>query len=261
MFVWKALFFDEGVYVPDAAQSEEWNRGAYLVDALAHCSACHSPRNFLGAEKSSMAMTGGAYRDKVPSGEVREWSAPNLTSASTGLATWTERDIVDYLKTGTNSFIETFGPMNEVIVNSTQHLEEADLHAMAVYLKSLPENEVSPAAPASDAVLRQGETIYNVHCGTCHLPTGLGDPHEDSGPRLAGGSLVVQASNPASLINVILYGPQSPEPSLPAKRWRGMKAFGDDLTAEEVAAVASYVRSAWGNKGGEVTVKQVQRQH
>lgn len=259
MFVWKALFFEEGAYKPNAAQSAEWNRGAYLVDALGHCSACHSPRNFLGAESSSMAMTGGEYTDKVRGGELRPWSAPNLTSASNGLGSWPVEEITAYLKTGRNSFLETFGPMNEVIMNSTRHLAEADVHAMSTYLKSLPANEGDVKAAANAEILREGETVYNVHCGTCHLPTGLGGPGEDAGARLAGGSLVVQASNPASLINVILYGPEAPNPPL-VKRWKAMEAFGDKLTDEEVAALASYLRSAWDNKGGAVTVDQVARQ-
>jgi mono/diheme cytochrome c family protein len=252
------LFFDEGAYQPDAAQSEEWNRGAYLVESLAHCSACHSPRNFMGAESSSMAMTGGVYQDKVPGGEIRAWSAPNLTSASNGLGAWPAEDLAAYLKTGTNSFVSTFGPMNEVIMESTRHLTDQDIGAMTTYLKSLPANEGKLGSPASAAVLQEGSTVYNVHCGTCHLPTGLGGA--DSGPTLAGGSLVVQASDPASLINVILYGPEMPHPPIHDKDWKQMEAMGDKLTDEEIAAVASFLRSEWGNKGGEVTVNQVAKQ-
>lgn len=259
MFVWKSLFFDEGAYQPDDKQSVEWNRGAYLVEALGHCSACHSPRNFMGAERSSMAMTGGVYTDKVPGGELREWSAPNLTSVEHGLGSWPLEEITAYLKTGRNSFLETFGPMNEVIMNSTTHLGEADVKAMATYLKSIPANAGEKQTPASDQVLADGENLYNVHCGTCHLPTGLGAQSEDAGARLAGGSLVVQASNPASMINVILYGPEGPNPPL-QKRWKAMEPLGDKLSDEEVAAVASYVRSAWGNKGGAVSVEQVTKQ-
>ena len=103
-----------------------------------------------------------------------------------------------------------------------------------------------------------GRTVYNLHCGTCHLPTGLGD--EESAPRLGGGSLVVQAPNPASLINVILYGPELPDPPLPTKRRKPMEEFQYLLTDDEVAALASYLRSNWGNTGGAVTADQVARQ-
>ena len=111
---------------------------------------------------------------------------------------------------------------------------------------------------ANDKVLGMGRTLYNLHCGTCHLPTGLGD--EEVAPRLAGGSLVVQTSNPASLINVILDGPEPPDPPLPAK-WRNpMEDFRYILDDEEIAALASYVRSTWGNTAGKVTAKQVAKQ-
>jgi mono/diheme cytochrome c family protein len=255
---WKMLFLDAGEFQPDPTKSKEWNQGAYLVEGLAHCSACHSPRNFMGAEKKDAAMTGGIYTDKVPGGALRKWSTPNLTSASNGLGAWEIEDLVAYLKTGQNSFLTTYGPMNEVILHSTRHLPEADVRAMAVYLKSLPANEGDVEPPPSAEDLKTGRILYNVYCGTCHLPTGLGD--DDVGARLAGGSLVVQANDPAGLINVILYGPELPSPRLPSKRSKDMPAFGDELSDEDVALIASYIRSSWNNKGGRVTPEQVAAQ-
>jgi mono/diheme cytochrome c family protein len=257
MSLWKALYFKEGTYQKDASQSAEWNRGAYLVEGLGHCSACHSPRNFLGAEDASMAFTGGVYTDKVAADTLREWSAPNLTSAASGLGTWSVANLAAYLKTGKNERAVTFGPMNEVILNSTQHLTDADVHAMATYLKSLPAKEGEVGAKAQDDVLSAGSTLYDVHCGTCHQPTGLGAA--DSGPRLAG-SLIVQAADPASLINVIIYGPQLPERAPPTDHWQPMEAYGEKLSDEEIAALASYVRSAWSNKAGAVAAAQVAKQ-
>ena len=258
MSVWKTMYFDERVYEADESKSAEWNRGAYLVNALAHCSACHSPRNLLGAENSDMALTGGVFFDKVPSGSVRPWSSPNLTSAPSGLGLWVHEEVTAYLRTGRNSFVETFGPMNEVIMNSTRNLNDGDINAMAIYLKSLPSKETDTGSTANNKVLGMGRTLYNLHCGTCHLPTGLGD--EEVAPRLAGGSLVVQTSNPASFINVILDGPESPDPPLPAK-WRNpMEDFRYLLDDEEIAALASYVRNSWGNTAGKVTAKQVAKQ-
>ena len=258
MSVWKMVYFDERVYETDKSKSAEWNRGAYLVNALAHCSACHSPRNLLGAENSDMAMTGGVFFDKVPSGSVRPWSSPNLTSSPSGLGLWMHEEVTAYLRTGRNSFVETFGPMNEVIMNSTRNLNDGDINAMTIYLKSLPSKETDTGSTANNKVLGMGRTLYNLHCGTCHLPTGLGD--EEVAPRLAGGSLVVQTSNPDSLINVILDGPESPDPPLPAK-WRNpMEDFRYLLDDEEIAALASYVRNSWGNTAGKVTAKQVAKQ-
>jgi mono/diheme cytochrome c family protein len=258
MSAWKSMYFEAGVYEADNEESAEWNRGAYIVEALAHCGACHSPRNYLGAEHPDMAMSGGLYTDTVPGGKLRPWSAPNLTSAPNGLGLWPAGEVAAYLKTGINSYVETFGPMNEVILNSTRHLSDDDIDAMAVYLKSLPPREADTRSAANDNVLGMGRTLYNLHCGTCHLPTGLGD--EESAPRLGGGSLVVQASNPASLINVILYGPELPVPPLPTKRRKPMEEFQYLLDDEEVAALASYLRSTWDNTGGEVTAEQVAAQ-
>ena len=258
MSLWKAVFFDEGAFEPNESESQEWNRGAYLIEALAHCGACHTPRNILGAEDSDKAMAGGEYQDKVPGGAMQTWSAPNLTSAANGLGLWPQAEVAAYLKNGINTFVETFGPMNEVIMNSTRHLSESDVDAMAVYLKSLPAHEMPAGTAADDSVLGMGRTVYNLHCGTCHLPSGLGD--EESAPQLAGGSLVVQASNPASLINVILYSPELPDPPLPTRRRKPMEEFQYLLTDAEIAAVATYVRSNWGNSAGEVTAEQVARQ-
>ena len=255
--LWKAMFFDAGRFVADTAKPADWNRGAYLVEGLGHCSACHSPRNFMGAERASMAMTGGEYHDKVGSDEIRVWSTPNLTNVANGLESWPQQDLVDYLKTGRNSFAEVFGPMNEVILNSTRHLSEADVSAMATYLKSMPANKGDVGKPAPAELLHEGEVLYNLHCGTCHQPTGLGSESQDAGARLVH-SPVVQASNPASLINVILYGP--PLAKLPTKRWKEMPDFQEKLADDEIAAIASYLRSAWGNVGGAVTEEQVHEQ-
>jgi mono/diheme cytochrome c family protein len=248
-------FFDEKPFTPDPKQSDEWNRGAYLVEGLGHCGACHTPRNLLGAEKSDRALSGGTYIDRIPDGDLKLWSAVNLTSAKTGLANWTVDNLFEYLKTGMTSVAGTYGPMNEVIMNSTRHLSDEDVRAMAVYLKSLPPIQDKPSK-ASDEVLAQGELMYTVYCGTCHLPTGLGGPN--SAPPLAG-SAVVQAPNPASLLNTLMYAPELPEPALDT-HWMAMEAFGDKMTDAEIAALASYVRSAWGNEAGPVSEKQVAAQ-
>lgn len=257
--IWNAMYFRNGRFVPDKGRSAEWNRGAYLVQGLGHCAACHSPRNFMGAESSSTSMSGGEYTDQVANRDLRLWSTPNLSSGTTGLKSWSIDDLAAYLKTGRNSYTDTFGPMNEVIINSTRHLSDTDVHAMAIYLKSLPPVVSGVAGTGGADNLQSGETVYNVNCGTCHLPTGLGSPdNETSGARLAG-SPVVQAPNPASLINVILYGPQPPNPPLP-KRWKHMEGFADRLTDEDVAALATFLRSAWGNAAGAVTAEQVAKQ-
>lgn len=256
--IWKALYHDSEPFRADPARDSDWNRGAYLVLGLTHCGECHSPRNRLGAVDEDRFLAGGHYFDRVPSGEIRRWSAPNLTPSARGLDTWTNADLTAYLKTGRSRFLETFGPMNEVIVNSTRYLEEADVAAIATYLYSRrPVDEPASDSP-DEQLLGLGRTLYNLHCGTCHLPSGAGDP--EMAPRIGGGSLVTRAEDPASLINVILYGPEL-APLTPPSEWRNpMEAFRFKLDDEEVAALATFVRSSWGNGGGTVTAEQVAKQ-
>ena len=257
---WKGLFFEPGTGegLSSEAETPEWDRGAYLVRALAHCGECHSPRNPLGAVRDGEYMAGGRYIDRVPGGEWKNWFAPNLTSVAYGLGMWAEEELVDYLRLGRNAYVETFGPMNEVIAHSTQHLLADDVRAMARYIKSLPPVENETVPPADAATLGMGRTIYNLHCGTCHLPTGLGDP--EMAPRLAQASLVVRAHDPASLINVILYGPETAVLPTPSPWREPMDEFQYLLTDEEVAALASFLRSSWHNDAGRVTAEQVATQ-
>ena len=256
--VWKALFFEPGAFEADPARSAQWNRGAYLVEGLAHCSACHSPRNALGAEDLARSMSGGEYHDRVgEEGAIRPWSAPDLTGSARGLGLWPAVELSAYLATGRNAFLESFGPMNEVIMNSTRHLDGDDIEAMATYLKALPAGEEPIAAVPDGVTMGRGRTVYNLHCGTCHLPTGEGDP--EMGPKLNNASLVVQAENPASLINAILYSPEAPE-GLPPKWRKPMEEFQYLLDDEEVAAVATFVRNSWNNRAGVVTPAQVAEQ-
>ena len=245
--LWKAIYHDDSPFEPQPEQSAEWNRGAYLVEGLGHCSMCHTPRNFLGANDNDLAMTGGTYMARVE-GKLSAWSAPNLTAADSGLAIWTVDDVTDYLKLGVSHRAGVFGPMNEVVVNSTRHLSREDVRAMAVYLKSLPANSEDSGDPATADVLRAGSIQYDIHCGTCHLPTGLGS--ESTGPTLVGSSVTL-ASDPASLINITLYGAQVP-PIAPSEKWqsREWKLMGDFenlLDDEQAAALLTFVRNSWGN--------------
>jgi mono/diheme cytochrome c family protein len=257
--LWKMLYFEPARFAPQAGKSAEWNRGAYLVEGLGHCGACHTPRNFLGAEIAEQALAGGSYLDRIPTGEIRPWSAVNLTSAQSGLKSWSVADLAEYLTSGHGPKGASTGPMNEVIGNSTRQLSPADVRAMSVYIKSLPPIELS-ATHALDADARSdGETLYTIHCGTCHLPTGLGStPGSELGPPLAGNP-IVQAADPSTLINVILYTSSVLTP-MPPKAWMNMEGLGDKLDDDEVAAIATYLRTSWGNRGGPVTTEDVARQ-
>jgi mono/diheme cytochrome c family protein len=257
MGIWNALFFEPGRLAADSSQSAEWNRGRYLVESLGHCGTCHTPRNSLGGEDTSKAMTGGSYMDVVKGDDVRRWSSVNLTQAATGLAAWTVDDIALYMKTGHNNWAGTFGPMNEVITNSTSKLTDADIRAIAVYLKSLPPIDTTATQTLSDEEQATGEQIYTIHCGTCHLPDGKGGD-KTVGPPVAL-STVVQAPDAATLINVILYGAYPPPQKAPGA-WQNMKDFYNVLSDEEVAQLVNFLRANFGNKGGAVTVADVAAQ-
>src|SRR5262249_4856931 len=148
---------------------------------------------------NDLALTGGVLVDEVGPGKYRQWSAVNLTSAGSGLANWSVEGIALYLKTGVTAVGVVHGPMNEVVMNATRHLEDGDAHAIATYLKSLPTNQQNSGYAPGREQLASGEVIYTDHCGTCHLPTGLGD--SVLGVALAGNA-IVQSADPASLINV-----------------------------------------------------------
>lgn len=258
--LWKAIYLDDSRFEPQPDQTEEWNRGAYLVEGLGHCGMCHTPRNFMGANDVNLAMTGGTYMTRVE-GKLSAWSAPNLTSADSGLAMWSVDDITDYLKLGVSHRAGVFGPMNEVVVNSTRHMSREDVRAMAVYLKSLSANAQDSGEPASEDVLRAGSLQYDIHCGSCHLPTGEGSPEQ--GPPLVGSPVVLDV-DPASLINITLYGAQtphiSPSTEWESRKWIRMEPFENKMSDEQVAALLSFIRSTWGHEAGAVTPEQVAEQ-
>ena len=255
MAIWNALFFKPGRFQPDASKSEEWNKGAYLIEGLGHCSACHSPRNVFMAEVTDRAYAGGAIMDVVADGKVRRWSAVNLTLAKSGLAAWKVEDLAGYLKNGASDVAGTFGPMNDVIVNGTSKLPAEDVQAMAVYLKALPPQEYSGPV-VSEAEAQAGAEIYKKRCDECHQSSGGGGLF--NAPPLAG-SAIVQTADPASMINVILYAPQKAE-GVSYGEWETMKPFAEVLNDADIAAVANYVRGSWGNKAPPVKATDVAAQ-
>ena len=258
MMIWNALFHKEGRFQPDATQSEEWNRGAYLVDGLGHCGTCHTPRNIFMAELKDLKLSGGALPDLVAEGKYRSWSAVNLTSASTGLGPWPVGEIAKYLKTGHSTKAGIFGPMNEVVINSLQHLTAEDIKAMAVYLKSLPPIGEGIKQTLSEEQRAAGAALYKTHCEECHLGSGRGAFLK--APPVAG-SAVVQANDPSSLINSILYGAKVGKGGpTPFGAWEDMGAFAGKMNDQEIAALANFLRSNWDNKGGPVTPRDVARQ-
>lgn len=253
--VWNKLYLQAVRFAPNPKQSAEWNRGAYLVQGLGHCGACHSPRNAQMAELPEKALQGGVIPGSVAPGKERDWFAVNLTNSKHGLAAWSEADLVRYFKTGVSPRGSTLGPMNEVVAHSLSHLREDDLRAIAVYLKSLEGPAYAGATVAAEQS-RPGAELYAKRCEECHGPSGRGGFF--TGPALAG-SAVVQGENPASLINVILYGSTIARPA-GASNWEPMPDYGDALTDAEIAAVSNFLRGSWGNRAAPVTPEDVRRQ-
>ena len=232
MAVWRELYFNEGSYKNDPAKSAAWNRGAYLVEGLGHCSACHSPRNALGGIEKDKAYTGAT---------VDGWFALNLTSElHAGLGSWTVDQIATYLKTGAVPGKTTaLGPMALVAKNSTSQMTDADLTAMATYLKDIPANStLRQGKPAPDPTRAAGASLYLDHCAGCHQSGGRGLPGVF--PPLAGNGVVV-ASDPADILKVVLHG-------VPAQgKYVPMPAFASLLSDQQVADLSNYVRTSWGN--------------
>jgi alcohol dehydrogenase (quinone), cytochrome c subunit len=255
MAVWNDLFFSPGRFTPNPTQSAEWNTGAYLVEALGHCGACHSPRNVFMAEVQARAYQGGSIREHVDAGKIRNWSAVNLTSSSAGLKSWSVDDLAKYLHSRFSLRAGTFGPMNEVIANSTSNMTTEDVRAMATYIKNLPQGGEA-GTPVTPELAAAGEAVYRDRCQKCHGSSGRGGMF--SGPPLAG-SAVVQAEDPASLINAILYGAAPPK-GVSLGAWETMRPYADVLGDSEVAAVANYVRGTWGNHASRVDAAMVGKQ-
>jgi len=248
---WRTLFFYEGEYKPDPKQSEEWNRGAYLVEGLGHCGMCHTAINALGGSSESEAFQGGL----IP---MQNWYAPSLTSnKEAGLGDWSIKDITDLLKTGVSARGVVFGPMAEVVYNSLQYLSDEDVRAMAVYLKSLgqgaPPQPAASSLPSAESslLLALGKTIYDRQCASCHGVEGMGKPPHY--PPLAGNQSI-QMSSAVNPIRMVLNGGYPPGTAGNPMPY-GMPPFAQSLSDDEVAAVVTYIRTAWGNRGAAVSAR------
>ena len=248
---WRALFFRPGSLPEQPGQSAQWNRGAYLVLGLGHCAACHTPRNALGAPRADAAFRGGL----IP---VQNWYAPALNSEGEAAVTaWPVEDAVALLKTGVAPQASVSGPMAEVVFRSLQHLSDADLRAMTVYLRSLPMQdrpEASFARPAG-IVMEQGRDIYQQQCAQCHGEQGEG--RGGALPALAANRAVMLADT-TNMVRVVLQGGYLPATE-GNPRPHGMPPFVQSLTDGEIAAVLSYIRNAWGNAAAKVDTIDVYR--
>lgn len=267
---WNMLFLSNKRFEPDPAHDAQWNRGAYLTNVLAHCSACHTPRNALMAEDFGRDL-GGA--------QLGAWYAPNITSDPvSGIGAWTDDELVSYLKTGrAPGKNQAAGPMAEAVQNSLQYLSDADLQSIVTYLRSTKpirdERESVPAfthgrAVSSEGTLRgtsalnangtltTGAALFSGYCASCHRVDGKGSPSQ-AYPSLSNNT-ATGSRNPSNLIAAILYG---------VDREAGgqhvlMPSFGEDsyvqpLKDDQIAAIATYVLAQYGNADVTVTPEDV----
>lgn len=242
---WNLLYLNSHEFQTDAGQSPEWNRGAYLVKGLGHCGGCHTPKNALGANKTKLELHGAT---------LDNWVAPDLTANDrTGLGGWSIDDLTEYLRTGRNAHAGAGGAMADVITYSASLMNDADRHAMAVYLKS------QAAAPSvahdlpDPGAMRRGAAIYSDACASCHLEDGVGQPRYF--PPL-GHNAMLQQADPTGLEHLILAGgrigtsPSRPSPlSMPSFAWK--------LDDAEIADVSTYLRNSWGNQAASVSSMDV----
>jgi mono/diheme cytochrome c family protein len=241
LVAWDELNFRPGEFKPAAGKSAAWNRGAYVVEGLAHCGLCHTPKNAAGGDETSQRLKGDA---------LEGWFAPDITNDKRrGIGSWSVEDIVTYLKTGHNRFSAASGPMAEAIMDSTSKFTDDDLKAIATYLKDQPvENATAEAGDFDAGMMKSGSAIYVDQCSACHAADGSG---VDGLFPMLKGSPLVQSVDPASVLHVLLRGARSAATDL-APTAPAMPSFGWMLNDDQVAAVATYVRNAWGNRAPPV---------
>ncbi|MFV3380471.1 MULTISPECIES: cytochrome c [Pseudomonas] len=259
---WRTLFAPEVKPFEAAGQDPALARGAYLVEGLGHCGACHTPRALTMQEKALDAAGGDAYLSG--SAPLEGWIAKNLRGDhKDGLGSWSEAQIVAFLKTGRNERTAVFGGMSDVVEHSMQYMTDADLAAIARYLKSLPpvnpddkpfqeDRQVAEALWKGDDA-KAGAALYVDNCAACHRTDGKG--YARVFPALAGNP-VLQSADATSLIHIVLEGATLPATATAPSTFT-MPGFAWRMKDQEVADVVNFIRSSWGNQAASVTANQV----
>ncbi|MEP9354600.1 c-type cytochrome [Xanthobacter sp. KR7-65] len=234
MLAWRELFFTDARLAPTAGKSEAWNRGAYLATALGHCGDCHTPRNIMGATKPKAHFLGA---------DVDGYWAPDIASAALTKSGWTPQTLAAFFATGSApGKTSVFGPMGEVVHDSLSKLTDADRTALVTYLFDAPPPKDKPAPQAASPlpadVYARASALYIDNCAVCHMDKGAG--RGDTVPALAGNPAVV-AAEPYNIIMAVLGG-------LPTGGTYGaMPSFAGRLGDQQIADLANYVRTSWGN--------------
>ncbi len=254
--LWNALFTEPVAFVAQTAQDAVWNRGAYLVQGPGHCGSCHTPRGLAFNEKA-LSESGEQH---LAGALLDGWYAPSLRNdPNTGLGRWSEAEIAEFLKIGRNQHAVVFGSMTEAFNNSTQFMTDADLTAIARYLKSLPGDPQRDGSPwqyqVADAAAftSAGGHLYETRCASCHGLDGKGQAPWI--PPLAGATSALIAA-PDSAINITLNGSLRVVAAGVPDAYR-MPALREQLSDGEIAQVLSFIRTTWGNHGGEVDAQAV----
>lgn len=256
MRFWNRAFTSGKPFQPIGGASAEVNRGAYIVESLGHCGSCHTPRG-LGMNEKSLDSSDKTF---LAGGSLNNWDVPSLR----GMPHWSEQEVIDYLQTGRNDKAAVGGEMKSVIEHSSSHMTDADLKAIAAYLKFLGGNpplqaynvqaqQQTEAKLTAAKNLSEGERLYLDNCGACHFVTGKGAP--GIFPELDQAT-IVNAGDPTGLIHTILVGAQQPS-TAKAPSTLAMPGFGQRLSDEEVAQLATFVRQGWSNRAPAVTKEQV----
>jgi alcohol dehydrogenase (quinone), cytochrome c subunit len=262
--LWDWLFAPHGTFTPRPARDHAWNRGAYLVQSLGHCGACHTPRGAgyqeRGYDESSKDYLAGGIND--------HWFASNLRSdPGAGLGRVSKEEIAAFLRTGHGGGMVAFGSMVQTVEDSLQYLTDDDLLAIAHYLKGLPatgaaDGQYEPRPPAATPALKMrapdmppaiGAAVYTSFCAECHRPQGEGVAN--AFPKLAGNPSVI-SEDTTSLIRLLVEGGNSPATRNGPPR-QTMPAFTGILTDVQIAQVLTYVRASWGNDARPVTANDV----
>jgi mono/diheme cytochrome c family protein len=259
--LWNAAFHDSKRFENDPANDAVANRGAYLVQGFGHCGTCHTPRGVFFEEKDVSGRT-----DLFLSGSTLDDSSPiNLRGNNAdGLGRWRKEDIAEVLGTGRSALSAVHGPMTLVVADSTQFMTRDDLSAVATYLKSL-----SPAPSDHRATFQPNEKTYQEimggkqndagtrmymdSCAACHRLDAQG--YDRTFPRLAGNPSVI-ATDIDSLIAIILQGNRLPS-TADTPSALAMPPFGWRYDDDDVATLATFVRTSWGNSVSAVTAPQV----
>ncbi|KUZ34886.1 c-type cytochrome [Burkholderia territorii] len=260
--LWNGVFTEPGAYQAKVPADEQWNRGAYLVQGLGHCGSCHTPRG-IGMNEKALDERSALY---LAGAELDGWYAPSLRGdVNSGLGRWNEDDVFRFLRTGRNGHSVVFGSMAEVFNNSTQHMTDEDLRAVAHYLKSLPGAPARDGAPwkydaasngqlAVDQRLKvPGAQTYMAKCSACHGVDGRGQGQWI--PSLAGAASSMASTNVSS-VNVALNGSGRVVAGGVPDAYR-MPPFRNQLSDQEIADVLTFVRTSWGNRGGAVNADEV----